>query len=309
MSDLGTLGANNISGYSSAHAINRNGQVVGESSVSFSQVSTIHAVLFANGSKTDLGALGGNYSAANALNNLGVIVGESDIVQQGVTNVHGFVYVAGGPGMSDLGTLGGNYSSARGVNDAGVVVGEAETVFGGASYLRAFVWTNGIMHDLGTLGGLSSSAAAINSAGLVVGYATDTNEVSNAFLYNGTRMVNLNEYLPPGSGWTNLASADAINDNGQIAGSGYLADGSYHGYLLSPAPGWLALAGPILLADGRVQLTVEGVPGEQYALLVSTNLADWNGVVTNTLSTAAEPVVDPAAADVTGRYYRALLLP
>jgi probable HAF family extracellular repeat protein len=92
------------------------------------------------------------------------------------------------------------------------------------------------MSDLGTLGGRVSSASAINTRGQVVGYATDTNELASAFLYNGSTLVNLSDLIPAGSGWTNLASADAINDAGQIAGSGYLADGSYHAYLLSLAP-------------------------------------------------------------------------
>src|SRR5262249_26964190 len=131
---------------------------------------------------------------------------------------------------------GGNYSSAKGINDSGVIVGEAETLINSVTYLHAFVYRNGSMNDLGTLGGATSSASAINQAGQVVGYATDVNELSNAFLYDESTMVNLNDLIPPSSGWTNLSSADAINDAGQIAGSGFLADGSYHAYLLTPMP-------------------------------------------------------------------------
>lgn len=235
MTDLGTLGNIAASGYSSAQAINNLDQIVGEASLS--DVSVIHAVLYAAGGKTDLGALGGNYSSAAALNRAGVIVGESDIVQAGVTNVHAFVYTNGaGAVMRDLGTLGGAYSSAQGINDSGVIVGESETLIGGVTYLRGFICSNGVMNALGTFGGSSSSASAINSSGLVVGYATDTNEVAHAFLYDGNNMVDLNTLLPPGTGWTNLSSADAINDAGEIAGSGYLSDGSYYAYLLKPAP-------------------------------------------------------------------------
>src|SRR5439155_8959017 len=133
---LGTLtgGAN---GYSTAHAINRSGQVAGASSLALA--STIHAALFSGGSIQDLGALGGDYSAAYGINNSGVIVGESDVIQQGVTNVHAFVYTNGpGGSMVDLGTLGGNYSSARAIIDSGTAVGEAETVIGGNTVLHAF---------------------------------------------------------------------------------------------------------------------------------------------------------------------------
>jgi probable HAF family extracellular repeat protein len=269
MTDLGTLGANNTSGYSSAHAINRAEQVVGESSVSFSQVGTIHAVLYSGNSKTDLGALGGDYSNANAINNSNVIVGETDVVLAGVTNVHAFVYSSGS--MSDLGTLGGGYSSAKGVNDSGTIVGESEAVTGGATNLHAFAYRNGAMSDLGAFGGSASSASAINSAGQIVGYATDTNEVSNAFLYNGA-MVNLNDFIPPGSGWTNLSSADAINDQGQIAGSGFLADGSFHGYLLTLASGLsVTITNPPPNATFQAPATVA----------IGASVSDLGGAITN----------------------------
>lgn len=308
MTDLGTLAGQ--SGYGSAHAINRGGEIAGESSVSFSQVSTIHAVLYSGASKKDLGALGANYSSASALNNHGVIAGESDVVQTGVTNVHAFVYTNGvSQAMTDLGTLGGPYSSAKGVNDSGVVVGEADALLNGANYTHAFIWRDGVMTDLGTFGGASSSASAINSAGKVVGYATDANEVSRAFLYDGAAMQDLNEWLPPGSDWTNLASADAINDAGQIAGSGYLADGSYHAYLLSPSNGWVALAAPVPQTNGQLALTVQGMTGEAVAVLVSTNLTDWAGLSTNTLTSSSVVIYDTPAPESPCRFYRALLLP
>jgi probable HAF family extracellular repeat protein len=236
MTDLGTKAG--MTGYSSAYGINRSGQIVGDSSVSFAQISTLHAMMYAGGTWKDLGVLGGDYSAAFGINNSGVIVGESDIVESGVTNVHAFVYTNAAPPttMQDLKTLpGGTYSSAKAINDSGVIVGESDTLVGANVYTHAFVWRNGSMTDLQTLGGATSSASGINSAGQIVGYATDANEVSCAFLYSGSTMVNLNNFIPTASGWTNLASAEAINDVGQIVGYGYLADGSFHAYLLSPA--------------------------------------------------------------------------
>jgi probable HAF family extracellular repeat protein len=269
MTDLGTL-AGTITGYSSAHAINRAGQIVGESSVSFAQASTIHAVLYDGSTKTDLGALGGDYSSASAINNSGVVVGESDIVSQAVTNVHAFKY--SNRTISDLGTLGGDYSSAKGINDSGVIIGESDIVISGSTYTHAFIYRNGTISDLGTLGGSASSASAINTAGLVVGYATDTNEVSNAFLYDGSKMINLNDFIPPGSGWTNLSSADAINDAGQIAGSGFLADGSYHAYLLTmAAPLTVSITNPIANTSFE----------EPATFSVGATVSDNAGTVTN----------------------------
>lgn len=309
MTDLGTLAG--LTGYSSAHAINRAGDIVGESSVSFSQVGTIDAVLYSGTKVTDLGALSGDYSAAFAINNQGVIVGESDIVQAGVTNVHAFVYTNGvSTRMTDLGTLGGTYSSARGVNDSGTIVGESDALVGGASETHAFMFQNGVMTDLGTFGGSSSSASAINAAGLIVGYATDTNGVSDAFLYDGSRMINLNAYLPPASsGWTNFASADAINDAGQIAGSGFLADGSYHAYLLTPTADWIGIASPTLLTNGQFEFAIEGPTGEQFAILASSNLVNWTALATNTLQTSSQTFTVPQTAAANARYFRAEVAP
>jgi probable HAF family extracellular repeat protein len=128
------------------------------------------------------------------------------------------------------------------------------------------------MTDLGTLGGVTSSASAVNSAGQVVGYSTDPNEVSFAFLYDAGKMLNLNDYLPPGCVFTNLASADAISDSGQIAGSGYLADGSYHAYLMTPI-------GPLnILITNPPPNSVFQPPA---SFTISATVTDTAGTVTN----------------------------
>ena len=308
MTDLGALGFNNVFGYSSARAINRSGQIVGESSLSTTQEGSIRAVLYSGTNKSSLGVLGGDYSSARAINNSTVIVGESSVVPSpGVTNVHGFVY--SNNVMTDLGTLGGGYSSASGINDSGAIVGETEEVVtAGVTNLRAFVCRSGVLKDLGTLGGVTSSASAVNSAGQIVGYATDANEVANAFLYDGSNMVNLINFIPPNSGWTNLTSADAINDQGQIAGTGFLADGEYHAFLLSPVSGFILLSSPIL-SDGKFSFTVQGLSGQRFAIQASTNLPNWWSLSTNTLTGTSTNFTDSGAADHPVRVYRAQLLP
>jgi probable HAF family extracellular repeat protein len=280
MSDLGTL-TQGGSGYSSGHAINLSGQVAGETSLALA--STIHAALFSGGTISDLGALGGDYSAAYGINNSAVIVGESEVVDQGVTNVHAFIYTnsASGP-MVDLGTLGGNYSSARGINDSGTVVGEAETIIAGTAVLHAFRNSNGVMTDLGTLGGNTSSGSAINNAGFIVGYATDTNEIANAFLYDGKRMLNLTALLPSNSGWTNLYSADGINDAGQIVGSGYLADGDIQGYLLTfTSPFTIAIIDPTFQGN-TFSFSFATEAGRTYEAQFATPLSPTNNWLTFT---------------------------
>jgi probable HAF family extracellular repeat protein len=299
---LSALGGN----YSSAYAINDAGLIVGESTTSPTPNGPVHALVWDGGSKSDLQTLSGDYSAGFAINNSNVVAGESSVVVvQGVTNIHAFVYTNVTSGMKDLGTLGGAYSSAKGINDSGVIVGEANTM--GDTNLHAFSYQDGIMNDLGTLGGSTSSASAVNSSGQIVGYATDSNGVANAFLYNGSKMLNLIDFIPPSSGWTNLASADAINDAGQIAGSGFLANGAYHAYLLTPSVAAIWLSYPLVLTDGQLQVTVEAVPGQRFAMLGSTNLASWVSLNTNTLGGTSILVTNPAAGNC--RFYRALLLP
>jgi probable HAF family extracellular repeat protein len=285
MSDLGTLGGSFTGGYSSAHAINGSGQIVGESSTSFMSANTIHAVLYNGTTKTDLGAIGGNYSSANGINSAGVVVGESDVVQAGVTNVHAFVYT--NSPMKDLGTLGGAYSSAKGINDSATIVGESDEVISGVTYLRGFIYRNGSMTGLGTLGGNTSSASAINNSGMVVGYATDTNEVSCAFLYDGSNMINLLSRIPPGSPWTNLTSADVINDAGQIAGSGYLSDGSYHAYLLTPSgPLAVSITNPPAKSNFAAPAT----------LVIGATVTDTAGTVTNVQFKLNNSIIGNAAS-------------
>jgi probable HAF family extracellular repeat protein len=304
------LGYLSSASYSSAHAINRPGQIVGESTTN-STGSVIHAVLWdTNGTKVDLGVLNGNYSSANAINNSGIIVGESSV--EGSTNSQAFIYTNS---IVPLGTLGGDYSSAKSINDAGVVVGESTEVIGGVTNLQAFVYRNGSMTSLSAqaaaLGADSSSATAINNLGQIVGYL-GFGQLTQAFLFDGTNMVNLNQYIPASSDFANLSSADGINDKGQIIGSGTLTNGDYHGYLLTPASAskpWLLLTGQAMPGPSGFQLTIEGMPGEQFIVQASSDLSvsNWVSLYTNVLTGPQTNYIDLDATTLNARFYRALL--
>ncbi len=304
------LGYLSSSSYSSAHGINRLGQIVGESSTN-STASVIHGVLWnTNGAKIDLGVLSGYYSSANAINNSSIIVGESSI--EGSTNSRAFIYTNS---IFPLGTLGGDYSSAKSINDAGVVVGESTEVTGGVTNLQAFIYQNGSMSSLraqaAALGADSSSASGINNRGQIVGYL-GFGQLTQAFLSDGTNMVNLNQFIPVSSGFASLSSADGINDQGQIIGSGTLTNGDYHGYLLTPVSGskpWLLLAAKAMSAPSGFQLTIEGMPGEQFIVQASTNLSasNWVSLYTNVLTGSQTNYIDPESTAFSTRYYRALL--
>jgi probable HAF family extracellular repeat protein len=163
-----------------ATAVNDKGQVVGISGTCFVAVgsfSAAHALLWQNGTVTNLGSLGGiAWNTPTAINNDGLIVGFSDLPgdNNGLPNFHAFRWTHA-TGIEDLGTLPGDaLSEATGVNSSGMIVG----VSYGAGFTnpRAVIWQNGKAVDMNTLvGGNSSlyllSANDIDDEGVIAGQA------------------------------------------------------------------------------------------------------------------------------------------
>jgi probable HAF family extracellular repeat protein len=201
----------------------------------------------------DLGTLGASNlrSGATSINNAtGQVVGWSQVVSGDDTSYHPFLWTAGGtdgvpsnPRMKDLGGLipGGN-GQAWDVNDSGQVVGftDPPDVNGNPAGRHIFLWTPGgtdgvpsnpQMKDLPIAwGGLHF--LAINNSGVVVG-----NEVTNAgpyhaFVWDQARGVrDLNELVPSDLG-VELRYAADVNNQGQIAATGWNIGGTSHAYLL-----------------------------------------------------------------------------
>ena len=213
-------------------SINDSDQVVGVASVG---VGVQHAFLYAGGGVIDIGQLIVNInnsqtnSTATDVNNSGHVVGWSAVNSD---EPRAFLYKDGV--MSILSPENGR-SVASGINDSGQVVGHSNfnNRFGGG--LTAFIYEDGVMTNLGTLpGAVWGMARSINNRGRVVGVAFDEIFVpSRAFLYSGGVMHDLNDLIPPGSGWK-LVDATDINDFGQIVGVG-TKDGKEVGFILSPA--------------------------------------------------------------------------
>jgi len=221
ISSLGTLYGPFSIMSSQAFGINDFGQAIGSAEVGFPITecngSTVHAVLFTNGTVTDLGSLGKcNPSQAYSINNSGQAVGMAYYAngdQRAALFSNGVV--------TDLGTLGGSQSFAWSINDSGQVVGAAAT--NGNAPLHAALFSNGTVTDLGALEGGSSEAYSINNNGQVVG-----SSLSRAVIFSNGSVTDLNTLVK--APLVTLTEAIGINDSGQILAH----DVSSNAYLLTP---------------------------------------------------------------------------
>jgi probable HAF family extracellular repeat protein len=148
--------------------------------------------------------------------------------------------------MTDIGPFGDSESYANDVNNRGQVVGTFLTE--DRSAFHAFLYSDGVFTDLGSAISPDTSAQAINDSGQIVGiwflpyedlcYDFELNDYvpcikyeQQAFIYRNRRMKNLNDLIPPFSGWDLIAAFD-INDRGQIVGYGLRGD-KIHAFLMT----------------------------------------------------------------------------
>jgi probable HAF family extracellular repeat protein len=208
VTDLGTLAGGD---YSLAEAVNRYGDIVGDSG-SYSVPGGIHAVLWHGGTVRDLGSLGGN-SFATAINRSGVIVGTSELQPSGA-QFRAVMWRQGA--MSVLPTLPGSYYDLPSLlNAAGSAAGYSVLPSGTP---HAVLWANGTIQDLGL-----GRAIALNSLGQVLVQGVDSQGNAHPFVWDHGRKTTF-----PAT----VISATALNDIGQVAGT-YLPAGTAqeHGFL------------------------------------------------------------------------------
>lgn len=208
VTDLGTLDGGD---YSLAEAINRYGDIVGDSGT-YSIPGRIHAVLWHGGTMQDLGSLGGN-SFANAINGNGVIVGSSELQPSGAQ----FRAVMWQQGvMTVLPTLSGSYyDTANLLDDQGDAAGYSVLTSG---VEHAVLWTNGTIQDLGP-----GHAVALNGLGQVLVQGVDAQGHTYPFIWDHGKTITF-----PAT----VTTATALNDNGQVVGT-YVPTGTtqQHGFL------------------------------------------------------------------------------
>jgi len=265
MRDLGSAGSgSNIV----AFAINALGQIAGR--YELPDLST-HPFVYSNDVFVDLGTLGGTNGTAYGINNLGEVVGASTIFTNAPWE-HAFLFDTNG--IHDLGSLGGYQSAAYAINDAGQAVGYGDD---NDYYPHTSIYdsTNGLQFlggDFNTAGG---AAYGINSLGEVAQAAVDSvAQTTNAYVYSNGNHESLTDMIPTNSGW-NLVEARAINDIGQIAGSGTLR-GKTHAFLLTPirlsttlSAGGIVLSWPSALNGFGLQATTN-ILGSGWAQITNT---------------------------------------
>jgi probable HAF family extracellular repeat protein len=207
-------------------AVNRRGEVAG---LAFDENNEARGFLYKHGTLINLGSFSdAGVSIAYALNDHGDVTGYSDLPSF-ITDV--FLYEDGQ--LKDIGGLPGHFFSiGYGINDARQIVGWS----GGPDGAFGFRWEKGKFKNLGILrGGSTSRAQGINNHGEIVGSAdwNATNALdTHAVLYRFDKWEDLNRMIPADSGWE-LNVAQAINDEGEIAGTGTI-NGASHAFLLKP---------------------------------------------------------------------------
>jgi probable HAF family extracellular repeat protein len=216
----------------------------------------------------------------NAINNYGYAVGKRS--RYGLSGSSAILTEPAFTTVIYLPIPNGGYAAA--INDNNLVVGAtgSNSMSGAYSHAYLYDYNAGSLLDLGTLsGGLTSSAADINNTNQVVGSSWLVTELTSvndptqyhAFLWENNVMTDLNDELPAGSGWI-LTAAAAINDNGDIVGTGLL-NGQVHGFLLTaggaqlPAPGQPRIEPPVAMASadvtsGRAPLSVNFTASGSY---------------------------------------------
>jgi probable HAF family extracellular repeat protein len=289
MIDLGTFGGNQ----SGAISVNSRGQVAGFAlntipdslATAFTgqtggtpAATQSRAFLWQNGTKQDLGTLGGPDALAIIVNEPGHVTGYAYVSSTpdpntGIPPIHPFLWARGR--MIDLGTFGGAVGIPLSMNNRGQVVGYADLA--GDQAAHPFLWDRGHLIDLGTLGGTFGIGWSVNEEGAVAGWTlTAGNAALHTFLWKRGQMQDLGAL--PGE----LCSiANFINSKEQIVGLSNNCDDTSHATLwekglppvdlnaLIPASADMHIAEAMNINDaGEIIATADVPNGDSHAVLL-----------------------------------------
>lgn len=217
-------------------AINKKDQIVGR----LGTFKGKSGFIMEKGKIRTLSAFEGMQAMPQDINDKGQII----IHRRTSTYVRSFVLYKGQ--QTELIADGFRYNFALRINNKGEIIGVI--LKNDTSSEKAVLWRDGKTILLGSLRGKGGWLRAydINNKGQVVGNSEikelrpynqyDTEPmfpyVNHPFIWENGRMQDLNKLIPRNSGWT-LDNANAINDKGQIVGSG-VHDGQNRAYLLTP---------------------------------------------------------------------------
>jgi probable HAF family extracellular repeat protein len=208
--------------FSTAYALNNNGQVVGISAnfnlivpfpgANLVEIADRSSGILVNGSAAavipPLGtpSTGLPTSTPIAINDSGTVVGYS------TTTANNSAFIDSNGVLTNLGaTVGGATSQANAINDSGQVAGSFDAVIGDG-ITQGFLY-NGAVQHLATSGDPVGAVAGINAAGISVGTVNPVAGFFRAATFIGSTSHQLGT-LPN----VNLSTAFAINSAGNVAG-------------------------------------------------------------------------------------------
>lgn len=226
-----------------------------------------HAVLWARGSMTDLGASGLN-SVAFGVNQSAIAVGAAEISTRDPrgedfcgfnalglpsSGANCVPYLSQYGVMTPLRTLGGINGAANMINSRGQIAGVAENTTLDPScpapqmfHFKPVLWENGAVEELPTGGDLNGLALAINENGQVAGASGPCSsfnpnllvalQPTHALLWETGKVTDLGNLGGTGHGNGNVALN--LNNRGQAVGTSDLAgDQVFHAFLWSRLTG------------------------------------------------------------------------
>ncbi|MBZ0172626.1 MAG: hypothetical protein K8E66_09630, partial [Phycisphaerales bacterium] len=186
----------------------------------------------AGGSATDIGDNALVFTLISDINNDGTAVGTARI-HAGPVEWRGYIRLDGD--WLDIGGFGGGRTDARAINNLGVVTGNSRFT---PTQSFGFRWSTDTfeMEMLFPPFGMSNAVGRdINDLGTVVGSASQSGNSTAVYWPAGSPYgINLNNHLPPDSGWTRLTSIIAIDQCGVVVGQGIREDrpGYFSGFMM-----------------------------------------------------------------------------